>query len=102
VRDPGGAGGGAKGPGRAGGGGRGPYAGSAEAYRFLGIGLTWVASTLLGAWLGSWLDGRLATAPWLTLLGLLVGTGGGFAYMYHQAVVIPRGRERLRRERESK
>ena len=32
------------------------------------IGLEMVLATLLGYWIGSTLDGRLATSPWLTAL----------------------------------
>jgi hypothetical protein len=90
VTDPGGN---AKGP-------RGTAGGAA--YRYLGVGLTWALSTILGVLLGAWADGRWGTSPALTLLGMIIGTVGGFAYMYHQTVVIPRDRDRSRRERESK
>jgi ATP synthase protein I len=36
--------------------------------------------TLAGFWLGSWLDGRLGTGPWLFFLGTLMGfLAGTFA-----------------------
>jgi F0F1-type ATP synthase assembly protein I len=79
-----------------------PGGGAGEAYRFLGIGLTWVLSTALGALLGVWLDRRLGTTPLLTLAGLVIGTVAGFGYLYHHAVVVPREQERARREQESK
>lgn len=75
-------------------------AGSGEAYRMLGIGLTWVLSTALGTLLGVWLDGRLGTTPLLTLVGVVVGTVAGFSYLYHHAVVVPREEAKARRERD--
>jgi ATP synthase protein I len=44
-----------------------------------GLGFMLAAMTVLGAWLGHYLDGRWGTAPWLTLAGTLGGMGAGFA-----------------------
>lgn len=35
-----------------------------------------------GLWLGSWLDGRLGTGPWLFLLGALLGFGVGLLRLF--------------------
>lgn len=35
--------------------------------------------------LGWWLDGKLGTAPWLTLLGLVFGSGVGFRSLWKAA-----------------
>ena len=43
-----------------------------------GLGLMLGLMTVLGAWLGYYLDGRWGTAPWLTLVGTLCGMGAGF------------------------
>ena len=43
-----------------------------------GLGFVLAATTVLGAWLGHYLDGRWGTGPWLTLGGTLVGMGAGF------------------------
>ena len=43
-----------------------------------GVGLTLVIATVLGLWGGYVLDGWLGTAPWLTLVGLLLGIAAGF------------------------
>lgn len=32
-----------------------------------------IVSPLVGFFLGSWLDGKLRTSPWLTLIGLVLG-----------------------------
>jgi len=67
---------------------------SAEVGRFMGYGLTWVASTLLFLYLGSRLDAWLGTGDVFTLLGALVGAAAGFYYMYYHLVVEPRRRGR--------
>lgn len=36
------------------------------------------ATTALGALIGYYLDGRWGTAPWLTLVGTLLGMAAGF------------------------
>ena len=43
-----------------------------------GLGFMLAAMTVLGAWLGHYLDGRWGTTPWLTLTGTLGGMGAGF------------------------
>ena len=43
-----------------------------------GIGPTLVAAVVAGWLLGSWLDQRLGTTPWIMLAGVLLGTAGGF------------------------
>ena len=71
-----------------------------EASKYLGIGLTWALSTVLFLYLGTVLDDRLGTDPWLTLIGAFVGAAAGFWYMYRHLVVEPREAERRRREGE--
>ena len=43
-----------------------------------GLGLVLGLMTVLGAWLGYYLDGRWGTGPWLTFVGTLCGMGAGF------------------------
>lgn len=60
----------------------GPTTGTAgEIGRYAGHGLTIALSTALFAWLGSWADERLGTAPALVLVGVFVGFGAGFYSM---------------------
>jgi ATP synthase protein I len=54
---------------------------------YMGLGMTMAASVLLGVLGGQWLDNRLGTAPWLTVIGLLLGVGTGF---YNLIVVLVR------------
>jgi ATP synthase protein I len=56
-----------------------------------GLGFMLAAMTVLGAWLGHYLDGRWGTTPWLTLAGTLGGMGAGF--MEVVAVLKQVGRE---------
>lgn len=43
------------------------------ALRLTGIGFYIVICMLLGTGAGHWLDGKLGTAPWLLVVGLLAG-----------------------------
>jgi ATP synthase protein I len=45
------------------------------ALRFIGLGWFIAACILLGGFGGKWLDNHLDTGPWLTMVGLIVGTG---------------------------
>ena len=70
---------------------------AAEGSKYLGVGLTWALSTALFLYLGTVVDGRLGTAPWLSLVGAFVGAAAGFWYMYWHLVVEPRQREQERK-----
>jgi F0F1-type ATP synthase assembly protein I len=63
---------------------------TAQASKYLGVGMTSALSTLLFLYLGTLADERLGTKPWLTLIGAFVGAGAGFYYMYHHLVIVPR------------
>lgn len=58
---------------------------TAEALRtaavFSGAGFTLAAAVALGALGGNWLDHKLGTAPWLLIVGFLIGTAAGFIQM---------------------
>ena len=41
-----------------------------------------VLPILLGFFLGNYLDERLGSAPWVTLLLLMLGVAAGFAWLY--------------------
>jgi ATP synthase protein I len=42
------------------------------------IGLEFGIAIALGAWIGSWLDKRYETDPWLLLAGILIGSAAAF------------------------
>jgi F0F1-type ATP synthase assembly protein I len=46
------------------------------------VGTTLVACIVLGYWLGSVLDRRLGTSPWLVVVGVLLGTAAGFVGLF--------------------
>lgn len=45
--------------------------------RYAGVGIQFGLTITLFALLGRWLDGRFGTTPWLLLVGVLIGFGGG-------------------------
>ena len=65
---------------------------------YLGLGAELVAPVLfcMGVWW--WLDGRLATAPVLMLIGAFVGVGVGF-WSFYRTVVRLQGKARDRKEK---
>jgi F0F1-type ATP synthase assembly protein I len=65
----------------------------------MGAGLQFAASIALFLFLGMWLDSRLGTDPWLLIAGVLVGGTAGFWSIYRRLVVLPRERERERKEK---
>jgi F0F1-type ATP synthase assembly protein I len=50
------------------------------------VGIELVLSILVGFFGGRWLDGKLETHGWLTLIGFLFGTIAGFRGLYRAAV----------------
>ena len=60
------------------------------------VGTELSVSIFLGLFGGHWLDERLATRPWLTLVGLLLGIAAGFNNLVR---VARREQARLSRER---
>jgi F0F1-type ATP synthase assembly protein I len=53
---------------------------------FAGLGIQMGAVIGCGAWLGYWLDGKLGTLPWLTILLVFVGAGAAFYSMYRRVI----------------
>ncbi len=48
-----------------------------SALQYAGVGMQFGLTICIFALLGHWLDGRFGTAPWLLLVGVLLGFGGG-------------------------
>ena len=46
------------------------------------VGIELALSTVIGLLAGRWLDGKLSTSPYLTLVGLLLGVIAGFRSLY--------------------
>jgi F0F1-type ATP synthase assembly protein I len=49
------------------------------------IGIELALSTVIGILGGRWLDSKLSTAPWLTILGLILGVVAGFRSLIRAA-----------------
>jgi ATP synthase protein I len=64
-----------------------------------GVGLTLVISTVLGLGGGIVLDRWLGTAPWLMLVGLLLGIASGFVNLFRAAGMFGREGEQGERDR---
>lgn len=77
---------------------RGSPAASPQPAEVMGVGLQFAAAILVFLFLGRWLDDRLGTTPWLLILGVMVGAGGGFYSMYRRLVVLPRERGKTERD----
>jgi hypothetical protein len=65
---------------------------------YAGAGLQFALAILLFVYLGQWLDRRFGTEPWLLLIGVFVGAGGGFYSIYRKLMADLR-RDEERRER---
>jgi hypothetical protein len=63
---------------------------------FLGIGWYFAVCVTLGVLAGRWLDGRFGTAPWLglvgTLLGLAMALYGGYRLLTERVLNVRSGR----------
>ena len=53
----------------------------ADLLRLSSVGLVLAISVGLGAWGGVWLDERWATHPWMTVLGVALGSAAGFVQL---------------------
>ena len=64
---------------------------------YAGAGLQFALAILLFVYLGQWLDRRFGTEPWLLLIGVFVGAGGGFYSIYRKLMADLRREEERRR-----
>jgi ATP synthase protein I len=46
------------------------------------LGIELAVSTVIGLFGGRWLDGKLGTEPWLSIVGLILGVVAGFRSLY--------------------
>lgn len=53
--------------------------------RLASVGIEFSISTLVGLLGGRWLDGKLGTAPWLMIVGLLLGVTAGMRSLIRAA-----------------
>ncbi len=59
--------------------GKGPSGGE-----FAGLGLQFVIALLAFLYAGQWLDRRIGTTPWLSIIGMFLGAGLAFYSMYRK------------------
>lgn len=55
---------------------------------YLGLGIQLAAGVIIFYYLGSWADGKLHTAPWFMLVGVLIGVVGGFIKFFRTAAEL--------------
>jgi F0F1-type ATP synthase assembly protein I len=53
--------------------------------RLASVGIELSISTVIGLLGGQWLDGKLDTAPWLMIVGLVLGVTAGFRSLIRTA-----------------
>lgn len=46
------------------------------------VGVVLAVSVAIGVYVGNWLDHRWGTEPWLTVVGLLLGSAAGFMELW--------------------
>lgn len=56
--------------------------GGGSMWNLLTVGTVLVACVVAGFLLGSYLDRKLGTSPWLTVVGVLLGTAAGFVELF--------------------
>jgi F0F1-type ATP synthase assembly protein I len=70
-----------------------------SASEFAGVGLQFAASIIVFLLAGQWLDRRLGTAPWLLIVGVFFGAGGGFYSMYRKLMAAQAREDAARKAR---
>jgi ATP synthase protein I len=80
-----------------------PRGGGISGAEFAGIGIQFALVILVFTAAGVWLDKRLGTSPWLVILCVFLGAGGGFYSIYTKAKAAQRrdDEQRARRRAES-
>jgi len=73
---------------------------STEFGPFLTLGLQLALSVVALFFLGRWLDSELSTAPWLMIIGLLLGAVAGFTNFVRTAIAL--GKEQDKRAEEKR
>ena len=68
---------------------------------YAGAGFQFAFALLLFFFIGRWADGRLGTAPWLMIVGMIVGGSAGFYSMYTKLMAAQRREEQEMRDRKA-
>ena len=51
---------------------------------FAGVGIQFAAAIVIFLFAGQWLDNKLGTSGWFTIIGVFVGAAGAFYLMYRK------------------
>ena len=51
---------------------------------FAGVGIQFAAAIVIFLFAGQWVDNRLGTSGWFTIIGVFVGAGAAFYLMYRE------------------
>jgi len=70
----------------------------AKAFRFASVGLEMGVAVAIGWGIGTWLDSKLGTKPWLMLVFLLFGVAAGFKAVYTAARKLTAGSSKERND----
>jgi len=70
-----------------------------SASEFAGVGLQFAASIIVFLLAGQWLDRKLGTTPWLLMVGVFFGAGGGFYSMYRKLMAAQAREDAARKAR---
>ncbi len=62
-----------------------------QASRFSYIGIFFGVAVVLGYWGGHWAERRWGGAPWVSLVGVLVGIAAGFRELFRIARAYTKG-----------
>ena len=62
----------------------------ARLYNLTSLAFTFPVSIAAGAFMGYWLDGKLGTFPWLSILFMLFGIAAGFLSLFRAVKAFDR------------
>jgi F0F1-type ATP synthase assembly protein I len=72
--------------------------GGLSAADFAGAGVQFAAAIIVFLFAGQWLDRRLGSKGWFTIIGVFIGGGGGFYSMYRKIADAQRRDDEARKK----
>ena len=64
--------------------GKTPPPGGLSGADFAGVGIQFAVAIIAFLFAGQWLDNRIGTKPWFTIIGVFLGSGAAFYNMYRK------------------
>lgn len=61
-----------------------PARGPSDLNRYAGVGVQFAGTIGVFAYAGYWADGKLGSSPWLMIVGVFLGFGGGLTSLVHK------------------